>query len=259
MGLIFISHDLNLVASFCDRVLIMYAGRIVEELRRQGAAQARHPYTRGLLRCLPRSAIRRAPSSRCCDRDPAWRIEAGRGPVIESGPLASSSAAAPRGRGGRPASRFRVDEGESFGLVGESGSGKSTVLRAIAGLHRRLAGTDHDRRPSRAGHAPRHRLLQPVQMVFQDPYGSLHPRHTVDRILAEPLRSTASATPTRRIARALGRGRPRPALPLPLPASALGRPAPAGRDRPRADHRARGRCCSTSRPRRSTSRSRPRS
>ena len=54
MGLIFISHDLRLVASFCDRVLVMYAGRVVEELRADQLSDARHPYTRGLLNCLPR-------------------------------------------------------------------------------------------------------------------------------------------------------------------------------------------------------------
>src|SRR5688572_10301167 len=54
MGLIFISHDLNLVASFCDRVLIMYAGKVVETCRASELHQARHPYTRGLLASLPR-------------------------------------------------------------------------------------------------------------------------------------------------------------------------------------------------------------
>lgn len=54
MGLIFISHDLNLVAEFCDRVLIMYAGRVVEELPARDLQNARHPYTRGLLNSLPR-------------------------------------------------------------------------------------------------------------------------------------------------------------------------------------------------------------
>ncbi len=53
MGLIFISHDLNLVSRFCDRVLVMYAGRIVETLEAGRLAEARHPYTRGLLACLP--------------------------------------------------------------------------------------------------------------------------------------------------------------------------------------------------------------
>ena len=84
---------------------------------------------------------------------------------------------------------FRVDAGESFGIVGESGSGKSTVLRAICGLAPRQSGTvqlvGQSTPPLPApGSKPFRRL---VQMVFQDPYGSLHPRQTVDRILAEPL------------------------------------------------------------------------
>lgn len=54
MGLIFISHDLKLVSTFCDRVLVMYAGRVVEELDADRMHEARHPYTRGLLNCLPR-------------------------------------------------------------------------------------------------------------------------------------------------------------------------------------------------------------
>ncbi|RAH99715.1 peptide ABC transporter ATP-binding protein [Acuticoccus sediminis] len=72
MGLIFISHDLNLVASFCDRVLIMYAGRIVETLRADRLHEAEHPYTRGLLGSLPRLD---APTDHLTvlKRDPAWR------------------------------------------------------------------------------------------------------------------------------------------------------------------------------------------
>ena len=72
VGLIFISHDLNLVAEFCDRVLVMYAGRIVEELRAADLHKARHPYTQALLRSLPRLdqpvAELAVPT-----RDPAWR------------------------------------------------------------------------------------------------------------------------------------------------------------------------------------------
>jgi peptide/nickel transport system ATP-binding protein len=81
---------------------------------------------------------------------------------------------------------FSIAAGESFGLVGESGSGKTTVLRVLAGLIREWNGKievagkpltpDRDKEAKRA-----------IQMVFQDPYGSLHPKHTVDRILAEPL------------------------------------------------------------------------
>jgi peptide/nickel transport system ATP-binding protein len=72
MGLIFISHDLNLVAQFCDRVLIMYAGRIVETLAARDLHQARHPYTRGLLNSLPRLD---APQERLpvLQRQDSWR------------------------------------------------------------------------------------------------------------------------------------------------------------------------------------------
>jgi len=71
MGLILISHDLNLVASFCDRVLIMYAGRIVEECAAARLGEARHPYTRGLLQSIPR-IDRPAAQLQTLTRDPAW-------------------------------------------------------------------------------------------------------------------------------------------------------------------------------------------
>jgi peptide/nickel transport system ATP-binding protein len=71
LGLIFISHDLNLVASFCDRVLIMYAGRVVETCRASELQRARHPYTRGLLAALPQ--VEREPGPLpVLERDPAW-------------------------------------------------------------------------------------------------------------------------------------------------------------------------------------------
>ncbi len=71
MGLILISHDLNLVATFCDRVLVMFAGRIVEELAASRLDEARHPYTRGLLNCMPRIGGGKAPLP-VLDRDAAW-------------------------------------------------------------------------------------------------------------------------------------------------------------------------------------------
>ena len=72
LGLLFISHDLNLVRRFCHRVLIMYAGQIVEEIGAADLEQARHPYTRGLLASLPRL---HSPQARLAvmTRDPAWR------------------------------------------------------------------------------------------------------------------------------------------------------------------------------------------
>ena len=99
------------------------------------------------------------------------------------------------GHGGRAvravdAVSFSLQRGESFGLVGESGSGKSTVLRAIAGIlghaagiqgRMKVAGEELSERRSRG-------FRRRVQMVFQDPYGSLHPRHTVNQILSEPAR-----------------------------------------------------------------------
>ena len=71
MGLIFISHDLRLVSSFCDRVLVMYAGRVVEELKASELARAQHPYTQGLFKCLPRieGGIRPLPT---LQRDAEW-------------------------------------------------------------------------------------------------------------------------------------------------------------------------------------------
>ena len=81
---------------------------------------------------------------------------------------------------------FSVAEGESFGLVGESGSGKSTILRAICGMAPVTAGTI--RIGGKALPSPRGSgFATQVQMVFQDPYASLHPRHTIDRTLSEPL------------------------------------------------------------------------
>jgi peptide/nickel transport system ATP-binding protein len=76
LGLVFISHDLNLVATFCDRVLIMYAGRIVESCRASELRSASHPYTRGLLQSLPKINERRE-RLETLSRDPAWLDEPG--------------------------------------------------------------------------------------------------------------------------------------------------------------------------------------
>ncbi|MEM5494673.1 ABC transporter ATP-binding protein [Hoeflea sp. AS16] len=79
-----------------------------------------------------------------------------------------------------------VEEEESFGIVGESGSGKSTVLRALCGLTPVTGGRLSVR--GEPVQTPRDQAFyRRVQMVFQDPYASLHPRHTVDRVLSEPL------------------------------------------------------------------------
>ena len=98
---------------------------------------------------------------------------------------------------------FRVAPGESFGIVGESGSGKSTVLRAICGLAAKESGTVQLIGDGES-HAPGSKAFRRrVQMVFQDPYGSLHPRQTVDRLLAEPLAIHGISDAENRIERAL--------------------------------------------------------
>jgi peptide/nickel transport system ATP-binding protein len=71
MGLIFVSHDLRLVSSFCDRVIVMYAGRIVEEIAASELRNAKHPYTQGLLNCMPQIGENRHPLP-VLDRKPEW-------------------------------------------------------------------------------------------------------------------------------------------------------------------------------------------
>ncbi len=137
MGLIFISHDLQLVATFCDRVLVMYAGRVVETCRARAASRRSTPTPAA---CSP--ACRGSISPRAA-ADARPRPGLGRGRPHDRGRR-------PRGhlRDARPVDPCRatacpstVAEGAAFGLVGESGSGKSTVLRAIAGLLAPSAGS----------------------------------------------------------------------------------------------------------------------
>lgn len=73
MGLIFVSHDLRLVSSFCDRVIVMYAGRIVEEIAASELRNAKHPYTQGLLNCMPQIGEDRHPLP-VLDRKPEWAL-----------------------------------------------------------------------------------------------------------------------------------------------------------------------------------------
>lgn len=81
---------------------------------------------------------------------------------------------------------FDVAQGESFGLVGESGSGKSTILRAITGLAPNWSGRITVQQTALTKKRPK-TFFKTVQMVFQDPYASLHPRHSVDQVLGETL------------------------------------------------------------------------
>ncbi|MCJ7993874.1 ABC transporter ATP-binding protein [Rhizobium cremeum] len=98
---------------------------------------------------------------------------------------------------------LEIPVGESFGIVGESGSGKSTLLRAVAGLNRFESGSLEVNGRAYSGWRRDHEFYRTVQMVFQDPYGSLHPRQTVDRLLLEPLAIHGFTDTEARIERAL--------------------------------------------------------
>ncbi len=98
---------------------------------------------------------------------------------------------------------FSVARGESFGLVGESGSGKSTVLNCISGLLDNWQGTIKIDKTALT-HTRDLSFYRKVQMVFQDPYGSLHPRHTIDRTLKEPIAIHRLGDSNRRVEQVLG-------------------------------------------------------
>ncbi|MBI1777012.1 MAG: ABC transporter ATP-binding protein [Proteobacteria bacterium] len=97
---------------------------------------------------------------------------------------------------------FAVPKGTVFGLVGESGCGKSTILRALAGLNRSWSGAISVDGARLEPNRPKS-FFKLVQMVFQDPYGSLHPRHTVNTALGEPIAIHGLGDADQRIARVL--------------------------------------------------------
>ena len=175
MAMIFITHDIGLVAGIADRVMVMQSGRAVEQGPLAQVLDApQHPYTRHLLHAVPHFA--HGAAARADAPAPAP-------PVLEVRDLTVRF----RVGGGlfRPARghvhavervSLALGPGETLGIVGESGSGKSTTARAILGLARSRG----DIRVTGPGR-------RPVQMVFQNPYASLNPRLTVEHLLAEPL------------------------------------------------------------------------
>ncbi|AJY47000.1 ABC transporter ATP-binding protein [Martelella endophytica] len=186
MGLIFITHDIGLVAGIADKVMVMQQGEVVE----QGATDdvldnPQHAYTRHLLKAVPHFADGRAVRSDFSRRPaaaPALAVEnlTVRFPVT-SGLFKKQSGAVHAVDG----IDFDLMPGETLGIVGESGSGKSTTARAIMGLTKPTRGTFSLGEGGRVtGHG------DPIQMVFQNPYASLNPRLRVDSILAEPVIAT---------------------------------------------------------------------
>ncbi len=176
LALVFITHDIGLVAGIADRILVMQQGRAVE----QGAfadvlARPQHPYTRHLLQAVPHFTHGRAVRPPAAAAPPILAVAglAVRFPV--RGGLLRRRAGAVHAVDGVD---LELRRGETLAIVGESGSGKSTLARAVLGLVRPTRG---DIRVAAAA-----RRRKPVQMVFQDPFGSLNPRLRVESLLAEP-------------------------------------------------------------------------
>ncbi|MBD9473709.1 ABC transporter ATP-binding protein [Achromobacter sp. ACM01] len=182
-AVLFITHDFGVVAEIADRVAVMQRGVLVESgAARQVLEHPRHPYTRALIAAVP-------PLAPAAVR-PELRGDA---PIILSA-QAVSKTYRKRGWFGRPGHETRalddvtlaLKEGGTLGIVGESGSGKSTLARALLGLAPPDAGriTLAGAPLALHGGAARREHARRVQMVFQDPYGSLNPRQRVGEIVA---------------------------------------------------------------------------
>ncbi|MCK9507047.1 MAG: ABC transporter ATP-binding protein [Pigmentiphaga sp.] len=192
-ALIYVSHDLNVIARMCDDVLVMRHGRIVEQGPTTQLYQSpRHAYTRALLAAMPAVDPSRcaAPASPRPASDSLLQVEALR--FSYQRPASWMSRLGLAGQAARPAVQslsFRIPRGETLGLVGESGSGKSTVAALVAGLYApdggelRFDGVTLPAGLKARSQAQRRR----IQVVFQDPLSSLNPRHRVADILIRPL------------------------------------------------------------------------
>ncbi|HTM76173.1 MAG TPA: ABC transporter ATP-binding protein [Devosia sp.] len=179
MSMIFITHDVGLVAGIADTIMVMQNGVAVE----QGALSAvldhpQHDYTQHLLRAVPHfNAGKAVRTDAKTGGEPVVRVAdlAVRFPV--TGGMLRRPVGAVHAVDGVD---FELRAGETLGIVGESGSGKSTTARALLGLVSVARG-------SIEVHAPKaSKADRPMQMVFQDPFASRNPRLTVKNLLAEP-------------------------------------------------------------------------
>ena len=178
IGVIFISHDLAVVADIADEIVVMQQGRIVEAGDREGIFEnASHPYTQKLLAAIPsdsKTPMIEEPKPLIRVRNLCtWFSQGGRQPVVKAVNDVS----------------FDIRRGEVLGLVGESGSGKSTIGRSLLRLVPVTSGeVDFDGTDVTAlqGNALKD-MRRRMQMIFQDPFASLNPRMTVFDTLAEPL------------------------------------------------------------------------
>ena len=222
-AVMFITHDMGVVAQMADDVVVMWRGRMVEQGPVEQIFHApRHPYTRALLAAVPRlGSLRGRPLP---VRAPLVVLEDGE--LRESGveqvqdtvqagaPLLAVDRLVTRfdvGHDllGRVTHRvhavedvsFTIQPGETLALVGESGSGKSTVGKTLQQLVKATGGSIRfeGRELAQLPAAERRKLRREIQYIFQDPYASLDPRKTVGFSIAEPIRTHRLLADTRQI------------------------------------------------------------
>lgn len=183
MALLFVTHDLTLVRSIADRVLVMQNGAVVEQGPANEVMQTpKHDYTRYLLACRPSGSKQPIPSG----SPELLGVKNLTVNYTRSSSLFSKRSKTTALEG----VNLSVKAGQTLGIVGESGSGKSTLARAILQL------VSYDGQIRFAGQ-PVCKVASPgfiafrkqVQVVFQDPYGALSPRMTIGEFIAEPLRA----------------------------------------------------------------------
>ena len=203
MSLVFITHDLSVVAGLCDRVVVMYQGKIVETAPvKKLFAEPEHEYTKKLLSAVPRVdkkvdlLVTDEQNSNTEVTDVGSKPPSSNETIISIKELHvefgkrkgifSSIKEITKAVNGVSLELYR---GEVLGLVGQSGSGKSTLIRSIAGLIQSKSGSIYydNKDILQANPKELHAIRRKMQMIFQDPYGSLNPRFVAGRIIAEPL------------------------------------------------------------------------
>ncbi|WMT87513.1 ABC transporter ATP-binding protein [Pelagibacterium sp. 26DY04] len=184
LGIIMITHDLEVAANMADRIVVMKNGRIVEEGdARKVFDHPEHAYTRQLMGALP--AHIEAPE-RAAGTEPILAVEH----LCKSYQLSPGLFGTPRVLNAVDDVSFTLKRGETLGIVGESGSGKSTIARILLRLTDATSGAAlfHGDDVLKMDRQQLLAFRRRVQMVFQDPYSSMNPRMDVFSIVSEPWR-----------------------------------------------------------------------